>query len=439
LVWDRLTPVVQRIAHRQIAVPVIIKTAPGRVMELYQEILPYLPRVSELVYREIAPYHIYRPRLMPEFNMISQILPREIVFDLAEHPHVERIYHDQLLYALQYPTVGPDEVYTVRRAFKKTLIFTSTLHTKRLIGADRANEKGFTGNGVKVAVLDTGANRQHPQLRGKVYHYSVMHYFMDDNGHGTWCISCILGDRAIDRELSMEAGKDVICEGMAPEAEGVSIKCLGYVIGAGSTSGILDAVRLAMNQGVDVISMSLGGPEQATKPEDDPALSVFEEVVKHNIIPVVAAGNEGPDEKTIGTPGALPQVLTVGAYDPIKGEIAEFSSRGPTPWGDIKPDCVAPGVNIDSASVFLCDFAGDNRPNFYGVLSGTSMATPHVAGLVVLMRQAMYETTGNILTVDEIKRMLSELGHEKNNIDGWGPITWSMFEEWMSTQYGVEL
>jgi len=166
---------------------------------------------------------------------------------------------------------------------------------------------------------------------------------------------------------------------------------------------------------------------------------VFEEVLRYNIIPVCAAGNSGPGSGTIETPGAMPNVLTVGAYDPITGKVARFSSRGPTRWNAIKPDCVGPGVNIDSATDGVCDTAGDGVPSRYSPLSGTSMATPVVAGLVTLMCQCHRDVLGKILTLDEIKAMLEELGHEKTNTDGWGAMTWRMYEHWLSTQYGVEL
>ena len=67
------------------------------------------------------------------------------------------------------------------------------------------------------------------------------------------------------------------------------------------------------------------------------------------------------------------------------------------------------------------------------------MATPIVAGLVTLMRQAHKKLLGKVLTVDEVKQMLSTFGHEKSNVDGWGAITWDMYEQWLSTQYGVSL
>jgi len=257
--------------------------------------------------------------------------------------------------------------------------------------------------------------------------------------HNTWCVSCIGGIRARDDILSRRVGRDVWVEGMAPRCDLIAIKAMGYVLGMGATSQILMAIDRAISYRADIVNMSLGGRVQGERPEDDPYYVVLDELIQNNIVPVVAAGNEGPEEGTISSPGALPQSLTVGAYDPITGDVAEFSSRGPTPWGDIKPDTIAPGVNIHSATVYLLDFSGDNMPNRYSPLSGTSMATPHISGLVALMRQAHQVLLNKVLTVDEIKNMLKELGHAKTNVDGWGMLTWEMYEMWLSTQYSVEL
>ncbi|GAH37813.1 unnamed protein product, partial [marine sediment metagenome] len=112
---------------------------------------------------------------------------------------------------------------------------------------------------------------------------------------------------------------------------------------------------------------------------------------------------------------------------------------GPTNWQDIKPDVVAPGVNVDSAIVGVLDTSGDGVPSRFSPISGTSMATPHVAGLVALMVECHGRVLSKKLTVEEIKRMMSELGLEKNNTVGWGAITWETYEKWVSSQYGVEL
>jgi len=268
---------------------------------------------------------------------------------------------------------------------------------------------------------------------------STMKQYRDENGHGSWCTSCVGGLPALDEYLSQRAGRNVFCEGMAPECDLLAVKCLGYYIGMGSTSNIIDAMAMSVDRGASVISMSLGGTSMTETPQEEPYYSVVDEVVKSGAIPVLAAGNEGPGSNTIGAPGCLPQVLTVGAYDPIRGNIADFSSRGPTNWQDIKPDVVAPGVNVDSAIVGVLDTAGDGVPSRFSPISGTSMATPHVAGLVALMVECHGRVLGKKLTVEEIKRMMSELGLEKNNTVGWGAITWEIYEKWVSSQYGVEL
>jgi len=441
LYTDKLTRLAKRRAYSRIATGVIVQTKPGRLHPVVDEIKPLIGEFFEfprLFSWEIISMGTYPLKKFPRFNMFSAFLPREVIFKLAEHRDVVRIYSDEQIWALQYPTVPPEGVFKAPHKVVEEITFTSTWWTKRLIGADIANGKGFLGRGILVSVVDSGASRVHQQIR-RVQFETTMKQYRDENGHGTWCTSCIGGITAIDDYLSQRAGKRIICEGMAPECGLLAIKSLGWVIGTGMTSNIIDAIELSIDRGADVISMSLGGPSETETPEDDPFYPVFQEVLKYNIIPVVAAGNEGPSENTISSPGSMPNVLTVGAYNPLTGEVANFSSRGPTNWGDIKPDCIAPGVNIDSAIVGVLDTAGDGTPSRYSPISGTSMATPHVSGLVALMREAMIRTLGRILTLDEIKEMLRQLGHEKTNEDGWGLIHWRMFEEWLSTQYGVEL
>jgi len=432
----------------KIVSPVIIEVEPGYFHDLLAEIKQYayeVPKTLIRLYEREFPLFPTEVLDIPMFNMIAAVLPREVIFDFAEDFRVRRIYPDQIKFALQYPTVPPDGVYKIKRK-GKDWYFTSTYWTKRLIGCDVANQKGFTGRGVKVAVLDTGASYTHEQLRGKVEGYSAYpgHTPFDANGHGTWCASCIAGRRGIDDVLSRLSGKEVLCEGMAPDASLIAVKVLDYVLGAGSDSAIIKGLEIAVAHGAKVISMSLGGTENATREEDDPYYSVFNKVVEQGVIPVVAAGNEGPKPGTIGTPGALTAVLTVGALDPIKGEVASYSSRGPTPWGSIKPDVVAPGGGypdrgIDSAITGLLDTAGDGVPSRYSPIQGTSMATPHVAGLVACAVQMYRDVLGRELTVDEIKMMMEQLGHPKTNDDGWGLIDWFKFEEWISTQYGVRI
>jgi subtilisin family serine protease len=381
-------------------------------------------------------------RAFPRFRMIAGIFPREVVEDMAEWRCVERVFSDELMWIQQFPTVPPEGVYELKRRIRKGLTFTTTYWTKKLVGADVANSKGFRGRGITVAVIDSGARRTHEQIRGRVRCESTLKgQYIDDNGHGTWCMTCIGGRSSVDERMTRMVGKEVICEGMAPECDLISIKALGYVVGFGPTSAIVEAVHVALDLGADVISMSLGGPLQGSRPEDDPQFYVFEEVVKAGVIPVVAAGNEGPSEGTVCSPGVLPNTLGVGAYDPMTGEVAPFSSRGPTPWGDTGVDCVAPGVNIHSGCVAVCDFAGDHIESRYSPLSGTSMATPHASGLVALMREAIARRAPWMKwdfyrTIDMLKKTATE---PKSNDYGWGPITWQRFEEYCETELGIRI
>jgi len=438
---ERLTRLAEMRAHSRIASGFIVETEPGQVRALAADLSPIVETFQEIfpriLERPAPPIGAYPAKVIPRFNMLACILPREVVFQLENFRSVRRVYSDEMMWATQLPTVPDTGVFTAPHKITKEVTFTSTFWTKKLVGADVANSKGFNGRGINVAITDTGASRIHEQIRRVEFDTTTAQH-RDENGHGTWCTSCIGGWKARDDYLSKRSGREVLCEGMAPECNLLAIKCLGWGVGCGSTSNIIEAVDLAISRGSDIISMSLGGTSETESPEDDPQYPVFENALEYGIIPVVAAGNSGPGENTVGSPGCLPQVLTIGAWDPVKGGMADFSSRGPTNWGDVKPDVICPGVNIDSAIVGVLDSAGDGVPSRYSPISGTSMATPHAAGLIALMRESFKKILGKTLTVEEIKLMMKELGTEKNNISGWGALTWSKWEQWLSTQYGVK-
>ncbi len=440
---DKLTQLALRRARSRVATPVIIRSKPDKLRNVAEVVRPFvdqirsfLPRLSDI--RDAGmPFTPYPLKLLPRFDMLATTLPREVIFRLGESPDVELVYSDEPQYAF-FNTVPDEGIFRAPHRMLKEITFTSTKWTKQLMGADLAHERGFYGDGVTVSVCDTGASRVHEQLR-RVRIKTVMKQFRDENGHGSWCTACVGGDRGVDDFLSQRSGRVVECEGMAPRCNLMAVKCLGYVIGMGSTSHIISAIDMSLEARADVISLSLGGDSVEATPDEDPYYSVMEEVVRQGSIPVVAAGNSGPGSKTIGSPGAMPQVLTVGAYDPITGKMADFSSRGPTNWGDVKPDVIAPGVSINSGIVGVLDTSGDGMFSRYSPISGTSMSCPHVAGLVALMKEAHRKVLGQELTMDEIKTMMAALGMEKSNLYGHGAINWSTYEKWLSTQYSVEL
>ncbi|GAH73951.1 unnamed protein product, partial [marine sediment metagenome] len=263
--------------------------------DVIDQILPFVEEVKEFFPRLMAPammpFTPYPLRAIQRFNMVAAILPREIIFRLAENPYVERIYHDQIMYAL-FRTVPNEGVFKAPHKVLKEIEFTSTAWTKKLIGADVANEKGFKGQGVLVSITDTGASRVHEQMR-RVRFETTMKQYRDENGHGSWCTSCVGGQTALDEYLSQRSGRQVFCEGMAPECDLLAVKCLGYYIGMGSTSNIIDAMAMSIDRGASVISMSLGGTSMTETPQEEPYYSVVDEVVASGAIPVLAAGNEG--------------------------------------------------------------------------------------------------------------------------------------------------
>ena len=275
-----------------------------------------------------------------------------------------------------------------------------------LINADDVWNLGYTGQGIKIAVIDTGIDKTHPDLLNKVIKENDFvvgsdpycgdgdddSIALDDHGHGT--------------HVAATAAGNGVLKGVAPDANLYAVKVLG-TSGCGYDDWIISGIGWAVdpdndpltNDGSDIISLSLGGPGDP----DDPMSIAIDNAVNAGVVATVAAGNSGPSEFTIGSPGTARKAITVGASD--KSDVlASFSSRGPTKVGTVKPDVLAPGVSICAAQWdnWLEGIAECTLELAQHIaISGTSMATPHVAGATALLKQA-HPTW----TPDEIKYAL---------------------------------
>ncbi|GHI86678.1 S8 family peptidase [Streptomyces xanthophaeus] len=240
------------------------------------------------------------------------------------------------------------------------------------VGADAAWAAGYDGKGTKVAVLDTGTDLEHPDLKGRVAaskNFTDSDTDADRQGHGTHTISTVGGSGA-------ESGGAK--KGVAPGAELLSGKVLNDQ-GYGLDSWIIAGMEWAVESKADVVSMSLGDPSQTAC--DDPLAAATERLSQQGPLFVIAAGNSGPGNNTVSSPGCAASALTVGAVD-RDDSTASFSSRGPAGLQHtLKPEIAAPGVGISAAA------AGGRGVYAYQSMSGTSMATPHVAGAAAIVKQ----------------------------------------------------
>ena len=240
----------------------------------------------------------------------------------------------------------------------------------------------FSGKGIRVAVLDTGLDLQHPDFAGRqitANSFVAGVTAQDGHGHGTHCVGTSCGPK--------QPGQ-LPRYGIAYDAEIFVGKVLSDQ-GSGAEGDILNGLQWAIEQGCVVISMSLGSPVSPGQ-QPDP---IFEEVAQRALaagtLIVAAAGNDSQrpgDIEPVGHPANCPSVLAVGAIDQ-QFAIGFFSNGGINPQGG-GVDVAAPGLDVRSSWP---------APKLYNTISGTSMATPHVAGIAALLAEANPSARGNAL------------------------------------------
>jgi subtilisin len=247
--------------------------------------------------------------------------------------------------------------------------------------ATKAAASRFTGAGIRVAVLDTGFDLQHPDFVGRritTQSFVPGEAVQDGHGHGTHCIGTACGP--------LQPGQ-LPRYGIAYEAEIFAGKVLSNA-GRGADSGILAGIEWAMTNGCAIVSMSLGAELCGVPPQ--PHSQVFENVgqraLAQGTLIIAAAGNDSDRPQRIcpvNHPANCPSIFAVGAVDP-RLRIARFSCAGLTPQGG-QVDVAGPGVTVRSSWP---------QPRLYRTIDGTSMATPHVAGIAALFAEANPDVRG---------------------------------------------
>ncbi len=262
---------------------------------------------------------------------------------------------------------------------------------------------GITGAGVKVAVFDTGLpkNHQHFKRIKERTNWTNEKTFDDGLGHGTFVAGVIVSSKE--------------CLGFAPDAE-LHVYRVFTNNQVSYTSWFLDAFNYAILKKINVLNLSIGGPDFM----DHPFVDKVWELTANNVIMISAIGNDGPLYGTLNNPADQMDVIGVGGIN-FEDQIARFSSRGMTTWelpsgyGRVKPDIVTYGSAVRGSSI-----KGGCRS-----LSGTSVASPVVAGAVTLLMSAVLHM-GNAINPASMKQALMASARRLPNIpifeQGWGKL-----------------
>ena len=364
--------------------------------------------VRAFLTQEEAAGHVEQVRSFWIFNGLALRGVSNVAWALAARPDVEMVKLDQYRQWVTEPSsaVAPEAAQSAQQAPEWGI---------RQIRADLVwNALNITGTGVVVANMDSGVDFQHPALnanyrgntgKGLYQHNgnwfdatpSATTYPSDGLGHGTHTMGILAGQNGI---------------GVAPGASWMAAK-------------VLD------NQGYGLDSWIHAGFQWLLAPNGDPALAPdlvsnswgysdgtvttfqadLDRLHQADIFVVFSVGNNGPSSGTVSAPASLPGVLAVGATD-ANDEVAYFSSRGPSPWGEIKPVVAAPGVRVRSSV----------PGGAYAYYDGTSMASPYVAGVAALMLSGRPDLSIAALAY-ALTSTVTPLGNPiPNNATGWGRV-----------------
>lgn len=371
-------------------------------------------------------------------NVITCTTTPEVIYYLSTHSDIALIGYNQEKYML-----WGEEPKSIDEPVKD-----QTTQNIRMVNADDVWDLGFTGEGVIVAVIDTGVNYNHVDLADHLWDggeefpnhgyntYDNNTNTMDGNSHGTHCSGTVCGD-----------GTSGTKTGMAPDATLMCVKCLNDG-GSGDANTIAGGMEFAVEHYADVMSLSLGIP-QSTVSERTMLRQTCVNALEAGVVAAIAVGNEGDQqwmypipnnvrvpgscpppwlhpEQEEGNPGELSCVVAIGAVDYYDNP-ASFTSHGPVTWtnteygdyphnpgiGLIRPDVCAPGVDIIS-----CDYSNING---HTSMSGTSMATPCAAGVMCLLLSKNIDLTpAEVCMIFEATAL--PLSENKSNVTGSGRI-----------------
>lgn len=243
----------------------------------------------------------------------------------------------------------------------------TTGQTTAMLDVEEAWDISGRGGGASIGIVDSPVDTEHPAYADNIAGVGGPE---GKDPHGTWVAGCIAAD-----ESETEVGT---VRGIAPDADLYVHGALSG--GAATVADVIDGIDWCIQQGVDIINMSFGGPHSEV------FHTAIEEVANNDIIPVTAAGNAGPALDSMSCPAHHEETVSVAATNG-DGNTSLFSSRGPGWNGIDKPDVSAPGGD---ASVVGGEIGGieaivSTAPDGkFTPLLGTSMAAPHVAGLIAL-------------------------------------------------------
>jgi formylglycine-generating enzyme required for sulfatase activity len=264
---------------------------------------------------------------------------------------------------------------------------------------ERLQTAGLTGRSVKVAILSTGIDATHPDLAGRIAEAKdfIGEGIEDGNGFGTCLASVAAGSGTASGGLY---------KGWATEADLYIAKVMD-ANGAATLSDVIDGLKWAVEQKVDIVLVPLGGPSGCDG--SDEISQEADAAVEAGLVVIVPAGNSGPAPGTVGSPGCARLPITVGAAE--VNTVADFSSRGPTLDGRTKPDLLFSGSGVGAQATGT--EIGAVVASDYVEITGSGVSTAHAAGAIALLLQADPDLTPAEV-IDLLMETATDLGFEAN-------------------------